>query len=340
MRMTANEMTNRDAAQIAALPKSAVWSQLLSHGLLGGRAGRSLTSERLEHTSSPATSGGHPKRLPLERAERACEEVRLITMNRHTTHEPAAGVALTGGSGGGRAVWQVELSSGVASPWPVAGSCAAAGDLPPVHGLAGHAGRAVLATACPRSPERRGGLPSGVHPFRPGEQRLERRGGLPNGVHPIQPHDERLERRGGHPRNVHPIQPPAHERLERRGGYPDGVHPFQPHTHRPERWGGLPNGVHPIWPNEHERLEPRGGHPRNVHPIQPQTTERLERRGGRPRGAHPCPAPRPHRLKRRGGLLYGSPPHAGLYSHTGPDRRGGHLLRSSTLPPGRPRLTF
>ena len=68
--MTANDMTNRDAAQIAALPKSAVWSQLQSSGVLEGGAGlRSLTSERTEHTSSPAMSGGHPKRLPLGRPE-------------------------------------------------------------------------------------------------------------------------------------------------------------------------------------------------------------------------------------------------------------------------------
>ena len=88
--MNANDMTNRDAAQIAALPKSAVWSQLQSRGLLVGGAGlRSLTSERTEHTSSPAMGGGHPKRLPLGFPERTCEEVRE-TMRKHTKHGSAA----------------------------------------------------------------------------------------------------------------------------------------------------------------------------------------------------------------------------------------------------------
>ena len=74
--MTANDMTNRDAAQIAALPKSAVWSQLQSRGVLEGGAFRSLTSERTQNTSSPAMGGGHPKRLPLGRPETMCEEVK------------------------------------------------------------------------------------------------------------------------------------------------------------------------------------------------------------------------------------------------------------------------
>src|SRR5579884_1831242 len=157
--MTANDMTNRDAARTAALPKSAVWSQLVSEGVRGGGAGvRSLTSELTEHTSSPATSGGHPKRLPLDGPGRACEEVE--TMKRHTTHGSAAGVT-SRDLGGGRAVWQEELRSGVDSPRPAAHGGAVAGAPLRTGGLSGHAGRAVLVTACPGGSERRGGLPRG-----------------------------------------------------------------------------------------------------------------------------------------------------------------------------------
>src|SRR3954451_9965716 len=102
--MTADDMTNRGTAQTAALPKSAVWSQLGSDGVLAGGAGsRPLTSGRTDHTSSPATSEGRPKGLSLARSGRTCEEVRE-NMNKHTKHGFAAGVALTGGLGGGRAV--------------------------------------------------------------------------------------------------------------------------------------------------------------------------------------------------------------------------------------------
>src|SRR6478735_9894035 len=114
--MTADDMTNRDAAQIAALPKSAVWSQLGSDGVLAGGAGsRPLTSGRTDHTSSPATSEGRPKRLSLAGSGRTCEEVRE-TMRKHTKHWSAAGVALTGGVGGARAVWHDERRAEVAAP--------------------------------------------------------------------------------------------------------------------------------------------------------------------------------------------------------------------------------
>src|SRR5581483_6756799 len=199
---------NRDAAQIAALPKSAIWSLLQSRGLVVGSASaRSLTSERTEYTSSPATSGGHPKRIPLGRPERACKEV--TTMNRHTTHGSAAGVAHTGGSGSGRAVWHDELAGGVsmtrgsaAERGVVAGHALRPGD------ASHHAGRAVLVTAWCSGTERRGGRPNGVHPsVRTGEAgakgwtrewrsslparptiKAERRGGIPAWIHPSAAH--------------------------------------------------------------------------------------------------------------------------------------------------------
>src|SRR2546421_178257 len=157
--MTANDMTNRDPAQTAALPKSAVWSRLLSRGVLDGGAGsRSLTSERTDHTSSPATGGGHPKRLSLGRRWSACEEVRSI-MSKHTKHGSVTGVSLWGDFGGGRAVWQDELRDGVAEP--------------PHAGLVHPAGRAVLVTACDRGQGHWGGRPDGVHlPWPTSESRV------------------------------------------------------------------------------------------------------------------------------------------------------------------------
>jgi hypothetical protein len=134
--MTANDMTYRDAAQIAALPKSAVWSRMPSDVVFGGGVvPRSLTSERTEHTSSPATGGGRPKGLPLGRREGACEEVRE-NMRKHNKHEPITGVSLGGDFGDGRAVWQAgRVRGGVATP---------------LHAgpLERHAGRAVFVTAC------------------------------------------------------------------------------------------------------------------------------------------------------------------------------------------------
>src|SRR5581483_1931238 len=202
--MTANEMTNRDAAQTAALPKSAVSSPLQSRGLLdGGASARSLTSERTDHTSSPATSGGHPKRHPLAPPERACEEVK--TMNRHTTHESAVGVTFTGGSGGGRAVWQAELPGGVHTTRRSAAESGVVSGRPPrPEEFSHHAGRAVLVTAWCSGTDRRGGRPTGVHPsgrtseagakgWTPawssplparGTNRAEQRGGLPSWIHP------------------------------------------------------------------------------------------------------------------------------------------------------------
>src|SRR5690349_16984786 len=129
--MTADDMTNRGTSQTAALPKSAVWSRLGSGVVLAGSAGsRPLTSGRTDHTSSPAAGGGHPKRLPLERLGSACEEVREA-MKTHTKHGSVAGVALTGGFGGGRAVWQDELREGVAIPWAAVVGGAVTGDPPP-----------------------------------------------------------------------------------------------------------------------------------------------------------------------------------------------------------------
>ena len=114
--MTANDMTNRDAAQIAALPKSAVWSVLAARGVPAGSAGScSLTSERTENTSSPAASGGRPKRPSLGRRRRAREEVRE-TMREHITRGSVALVALTGGLGGGRAPCEHGRTDGVGCP--------------------------------------------------------------------------------------------------------------------------------------------------------------------------------------------------------------------------------
>jgi len=289
--MTANEMTNRDAAQIAALPKSAVWSQLQSRGLLEGGAGlRSLTSERTEHTSSPAMSGGHPKRLSLGRPETACEEVRE-NMRKHTKHGSAAGVALTGGSGGGRAVWQDELRGGVVIPWPAAGGGTFAGDPPHTGALAGHAGRAVLVTACDRGQRQRGGRPNGVHLLRPeSESGLDRWGGLRGGVvcgaHPFRAYDHRLDQRGGLPTGVRPA--PARMQQGRpgsTGGSPCGIHHDRPHDHGLER-GGLRNGIHPHQP-EPDGLARRGGFPIGVHPAsRPRFDQGLKSRGGRPSGVH------------------------------------------------------
>ena len=262
--MTANDMTNRDAAQIAALPKSAVWSQLQSRGVLEGGALRSLTSERTQHTSSPAMGGGHPKKLPLGRPETTCEEVKEA-MRKHTKHGSAAGVAHTGGFGGGRAVWQ------------------------------GHAGRAVLVTACDRGQRQRGGRPNGVHSLWPESASvLDRRGGLrdgvPDGVHPFRAHDQRLDRRGGLPKGVHPA--PARTQQPRpgsTGGSPCGIRHDRPFDHGLGKRGGLPSGIHPHQP-EPDGLARRGGLPIDVHPasrpLGKQFDQGLKSRGGRPLGVH------------------------------------------------------
>src|SRR5579862_5357702 len=206
--MTANDMTTRDAAQTGALPKSAVWSRSQSHRSVEGGAGaRSLTSEHTNHTSSPATSGGRPKRPPLPQAEKACEEVRSKTMNTHTTHELAAGVAHTGGSGGGRAVWQEELPCGVETTRRTAADRGMVAGRPPrPDEFLRCAGRAVLVTACAGGADRRGGRPVGVHPS--GRTReAGARGWTPTRRSPLPAHTTtRVERRGGLPTGIHPCR--------------------------------------------------------------------------------------------------------------------------------------
>src|SRR5581483_4522896 len=208
--MTANDMTNRDAAQTAALPKSAVWSRLQSRGLVDGRAGaRSLTSERTDHTSSPATSGGRPKRLPLTRAERTCEEAKA--MNTHTQHELAAGVALTGGSGGGCAVWHDGLPGGGGTARrTAAASGKVAGRPPRPDELERHAGRAVLVTACACGTDGRGGRPAGVHPSSRTSE-AGAKGWTPSRRSPLPARAAiGADRRGGLPKRIHPSRPPRH----------------------------------------------------------------------------------------------------------------------------------
>src|SRR5579885_1280806 len=208
--MTANDMTKRDAAQTAALPKSAVWSRLQSRGLVDGRAGaRSLTSERTDHTSSPATSGGRPKRLPLTRAERTCEEAKA--MNTHTQHELAAGVALTGGSGGGCAVWHDGLPGGGGTARrTAAASGKVAGRPPRPDELERHAGRAVLVTACACGTDGRGGRPAGVHPSSRTSE-AGAKGWTPSRRSPLPARAAiGADRGGGLPKRIHPSRPPRH----------------------------------------------------------------------------------------------------------------------------------
>jgi hypothetical protein len=212
--MTATDMTTRDAAQTAALPKSAVWSVLDSRGVLGGGAGsRSLTSERTEYTSSPATSGVRPKRSPLAGQGGPCDDVRK-TMRQHTTHGNVAGVARKGGFGDGRAVWQDELRGGVADP--------------PHSELASHAGRAVLVTACDRD-RRRGGRPNGVHLLRSSNPFVrDRRGGF----------------RAGSPAGSHPSGRTV-TTDGRRGWTCLGSHPLRSSVQHAARLGWMPAGIHP-----------------------------------------------------------------------------------------------
>src|SRR5579884_836837 len=187
--MTANDMTKRDAAQTAALPKSAVWSRLQSRGLVDGRAGaRSLTSERTDHTSSPATSGGRPKRLPLTRAERTCEEAKA--MNTHTQHELPAG--------GGTARRTAAASGKVA------------GRPPRPDELERHAGRAVLVTACACGTDGRGGRPAGVHPSSRTSE-AGAKGWTPSRRSPLPARAAiGADRGGGLPKRIHPSRPPRH----------------------------------------------------------------------------------------------------------------------------------
>jgi hypothetical protein len=323
-------MTTRDAAQIAALPKSAVWSRMPSDVVFGGGASRSLTSERTEHTSSPATSGGRPKGLSLARPGSACEEVRE-TMRKHTQHTSAAGVSHREAFGGGGAVWHDELRGGAADP--------------PHAGL-GHAGRAVLVTACDSGRRPRGGRPDGVHLLPPTLDEVrthmrrhtthgpvagasftgvcgggravwhdELRGGAADPPRTAPRHAGRAvfatacrqgqRRRGGHPIGVHPLWPEttSSPRGGLRTGASGGVHPFR--AYELDRRGGLPHGAHPAPGCSAHRPRSTGGSPSGIRHDRP-LVHGLGRRGGLPPGIHPFPSGLngPARL---GGRLLGAP---------------------------------
>ena|SRR5581483_1324484 len=342
--MTANDMTNRDAAQIAALPKSAVWSRLLSGDVIGSGWSRSLTSERTGHTSSPATSGGHPKRLSLGRPEGACEEVRE-TMRKHKKHGSVAGVSFEGDVGGGRAVWQAgRVRGGVADP-------------PHAAPLERHAGRAVSVTACVTGQVQRGGRPEGVHlSWSTSESRLTmRRHDKHASVAGVSFEDDSGGGRAVWHDGPHAgVAPPLHVGLERhagravlgtacrngreRGGHPLGVHLSRPPSVNDDRlgsWGGLragvPAGVHPARAYD-QALDRRGGHHLGVHPVFAGAADpRPRSTGGSPSGTR-HDRPLANGQGPGGGVRYGPPfgfrPR--LSGSDGTARRGGGLI---PLPP-------
>ena len=242
-------MTNRDAAQTAALPKSAVWSRLGSDSVLAGRAGsRSLTSGRTDAHKLSSHERGPPQEVSLVGSGRACEEVRE-TMRKHTKHGSAAGVALAGG------VWRC--------PCRLARRAPCRGGWPPGTGPLRGSRRASRARHGVRPrPETTGWVPERhrTPSGRYSQRGLDRMGGLrtgscPGGVHPSSGRTTRGWSDGVGPEGTHPV--PAEHSNDGHGRRADlrrGSASYRPLEQGVGRRGGVPRGIHPSRPNRRPGL--------------------------------------------------------------------------------------